>query len=303
MKKLPKKGVLNYRTVFLSDLHLGTKDSRVEELNLFISKINCRKLVLNGDIIDGWSLKRKGGWKISHTRFFRLILKKIEKESTKVIYTRGNHDDFLATALPLQFGKLRIAEKHIHKTKSGDRLLVVHGDCFDSFSTTHKWVAKIGGIGYENLLRLNRIYNNYRAFMGKEYFSLSKWVKSKVKGAVNHVNRFEEALVNMARENSCNGIVCGHIHVPADRMIKDIRYLNSGDWVESLTAVVEHLDGRLEVIDFPQFLEELKKEKARRRQPKASNPDTVGTSNGRKRRLSGIKRTTNKTIEEKLQLN
>ena len=245
-----------YRTVFLSDTHLGMRETGIQKLNHFLSHISCKTLVLNGDFIDGWALEGSGEWKKAHTRCVRLILKMVEKEKTKVIYLRGNHDDFLSRILPITFDRIKICEKYIHKGKER-KYLVLHGDCFDSFSTKRKWIARIGSIGYDNLMRFNRIYNKYRKFRGKKPFSLSAWAKAKVKSAVNHVHRYEDSLANMARKHECEGMICGHIHVAADRIIEDIHYLNSGDWVESNTAIVEDLRGQMQILDYKIFLRNL----------------------------------------------
>lgn len=251
-----KKTTLSYKTIFISDVHLGTEDCKIEEVNHFLKHTHCEKLVLNGDIIDGWSLARRGGWNEKHTRFVRLVLKKLEKRGTEVIYLRGNHDDILTRFLPLYFGKLRIVDEHIHEGTKGN-YLVVHGDGFDAVTINHKWLAVLGDIGYQTLLKINRVYNKYRAWRGKEYFSLSKAIKAKVKSAVSFVGKYEEQLQNFAAKRDCSGIICGHIHTPDDKMVGDIHYLNSGDWVESLTALVEYDDGRFEIIDYKEFCRRL----------------------------------------------
>jgi len=251
-----KKVKLKYRTIFLSDTHLGMRETGIRKLNNFLSHVSCKTLVLNGDFIDCWALEGSGEWKKAHTRCIRLILKMVEKEKTRVIYLRGNHDDFLSKFLPFTFDRIKICEKYIHKGKDR-KYLVLHGDCFDSFSTKHKWIARIGSIGYTNLMCFNRVYNKYRKFRGKKPFSLSAWAKAKVKSAVNHVHRYEDSLAEMARKHDCQGMICGHIHVAANRMINGIHYLNSGDWVESNTFIVEHKNGRLELITHDHFCKEL----------------------------------------------
>lgn len=272
---------LEYRSVFLSDTHLGMRETGIQKLNHFLSHISCKTLVLNGDFIDGWALEGSGEWKKADTRCVRLILKMVEKEKTKVIYLRGNHDDFLSRILPITFDRIKVCEKYIHKGKER-KYLVLHGDCFDSFSTKRKWIAKIGSVGYNNLMRFNRIYNKYRKFRGKKPFSLSAWAKAKVKSAVNHVHRYEDSLANMARKHKCEGMICGHIHVAADRIIEGIHYLNSGDWVESNTAIVEDLRGQMQVLDYKIFLRNLSliKEQA-----------TFVTSRSNKRKKFNIART------------
>ena len=251
-----KKTTLSYKTIILSDVHLGTEDCKIEEVNHFLKHTHCEKLILNGDIIDGWSLSRRGGWNEKHTRFIRLVLTKLEKRKTEVIYLRGNHDDILSRFLPLFLGKLRIVNEYIHTGDRGD-YLVVHGDGFDAVTMNHKWLALLGDIGYQSLLKLNRSYNKYRAWRGKEYFSLSKAIKARVKSAVNFVGKYEEQLQTFAAKRGCWGIICGHIHTPDNKMIGDTHYLNSGDWVESLTALVEYEDGRFEIIGYKEFCRRL----------------------------------------------
>lgn len=250
-----KKTVLRFRTVVLSDVHLGAPDCQVDKVNHFIKHIHCRKLILNGDIIDCWSLKRKGGWDRRHTRFIRLILKMLEKRKHfEVIYLRGNHDDLIAQFLPIHFDNFRMQEEYIHHTESGD-YLCVHGDVFDSVTQHTRFIAVAGDIGYQTLLKINRHYNRWRKWRGKEYFSLSKAIKAKVKSAVSYISRFEDQVVHMTHKRGCKGFICGHIHTPDNKYLQDVHYLNSGDWVESNTALVEHLDGTWEVLDYDLFVE------------------------------------------------
>lgn len=261
-EKSAKRPKYACRTVFLSDIHLGTPDSKADEVVEFLKHLRCEKLVLNGDIIDGWALQRGGKWSGRHSRVIRKILKMTEHDDTDVIYLRGNHDEILERFLPLAFGKIRFTKEHIHATAAGQRYLVVHGDGFDSVSTNHKWLASLGAVGYDFLLRVNRVYNLWRSWRGKEYFSLSKRVKAKVKSAVSFVDRYEELLQDLARLRKCDGIICGHIHTPEDKQVGDVHYLNSGDWVESLTAIIEHHDGRMELVTYEGFLEFTRKHAA-----------------------------------------
>ncbi|MEM7603349.1 MAG: UDP-2,3-diacylglucosamine diphosphatase, partial [Verrucomicrobiota bacterium] len=188
-----------YESIFISDVHLGTRDSKADEVIAFLKATRCKKLYLNGDIVDGWALRgSRGCWLPSHTRFVRTILKKIEKQDTEVIYLRGNHDDILDRFLPVTFGKLRVLDEIIHETPRGN-YLVVHGDGFDSVTTSRKWVAVAGSFGYELLLRINRLYNRWRVFRGKEYYSLSKRIKAKVKSAITFIDRYEDQLKEFAR--------------------------------------------------------------------------------------------------------
>lgn len=254
----------DYHSIFISDLHLGTRDSKAEEVIEFLKATRCRKLILNGDIVDGWALRGGGKWLPTHTKFVRTVLKKMEKQGTEVIYLRGNHDDILERFLPIDFGNLRIVDEYTHETPNGD-YFVVHGDGFDSVTTDHRWVAVAGAKGYELLLWVNRLYNRWRAFRGKEYYSLSKTIKAKVKSAVSFVDRFEEQLKELALVRGCSGIICGHIHTPADKRLEDgVHYLNSGDWVESLTAIVEKVPGEFELVHHREFMERRETEEAMR---------------------------------------
>ena len=264
VKTKGKRPKLRCRTVFLSDLHLGSADSKAEQVVEFLKHVRCRKLVLNGDIIDGWALKRGSRWTPRHSRVIRKILKMTERDDTEVIYLRGNHDEILERFLPLAFGRVRLVKEHIHESAAGRRYLVVHGDGFDSVSTHHKWLALLGAVGYDFLLCLNRHYNRWRAWRGKEYFSLSKNVKARVKSAVCFVDRYEELLQQLARHRRCDGIICGHIHTPEDKQVGDVHYLNSGDWVESLTAVIEHEDGRMELVGHSEFMRRMYAEEVQR---------------------------------------
>ena len=252
-----KRPVVSCRTVFLSDIHLGTPDSKAGEVVDFLKHLQCEKLVLNGDIIDGWALRRGTRWRSRHSRVIRKILKMAERDHTEVIYLRGNHDDILDRFLPLAFGRMKVAKEHIHKAANGLRYLVVHGDGFDSVSTNHRWLAWLGAIGYDYLLKVNRFYNRWRAWRGLEHYSLSKRVKARVKSAVSFVDQYEQLLQNLAVQRKCDGIICGHIHTPENKQIGRIHYLNSGDWVESLTAIIEHHDGTMELVQYDEFIARL----------------------------------------------
>ncbi|MBI5691856.1 MAG: UDP-2,3-diacylglucosamine diphosphatase [Verrucomicrobia bacterium] len=247
------KNLLRVRTVILSDVHLGTRDCKIAEVNHFLRHVRCETLILNGDIIDGWQLRRSGSWTKAHTRFVRLVLKMLEKRDTEVVYLRGNHDDVLAAFLPLEFEGLQVREDYVHESPAG-RYLVLHGDIFDTVTRNFVWLSHLGDYGYGLLLRINRAYNCWRTWRGKEYWSLSKAIKARVKSAVNHISNFESHLAALAVKRGCSGVICGHIHTPADKRLDGIHYLNSGDWVESLTAIVEHFDGRMEVVAFSDFV-------------------------------------------------
>jgi len=247
-----------YNTIVLSDLHLGNEYSKTAELTEFLREVNCKTLILNGDIIDGWQLKKsRGRWKKEHSDFFKIIMKMMENYHTNIIYIRGNHDDFIDHIAPFSFYNLSILKEYVHEF-NGKRYLVVHGDVFDSITTGFKWLAKLGDVGYTMLLRVNKIYNHYRAKRGLPYFSLSQSVKHMVKSAVSYISDFEMELVKIARNRNYDGVICGHIHQPANEMYDDIHYLNSGDWVESLTALLEHEDGTWEVYRYCEATEATK---------------------------------------------
>ncbi|GAB4488892.1 MAG: UDP-2,3-diacylglucosamine diphosphatase [Raineya sp.] len=239
----------HHKSIVISDVHLGASGSKTKQLIRFLKQNTCQTLILNGDIIDGWQLQRSGKWKRKHTRFFKLILKMIDRYKTKVIYIRGNHDDFLDQVLPLRIGHLFICKDYIYESV-GKRFYITHGDIFDSITTKLKFIAKLGDIGYNFLLWLNKKYNQYRAKKGLPYYSLSQKIKAKVKTAVSYIDDFERELANFARIKQCDGIICGHIHQPAMKEIEGVLYYNSGDWVESLTALTEDFQGNWELVHY-----------------------------------------------------
>ncbi|UBM58850.1 UDP-2,3-diacylglucosamine diphosphatase [Marinilongibacter aquaticus] len=238
----------HFKTIVMSDVHLGTSGSKAREATAFIKQYSCDTLILNGDIIDGWGLKKYGVWKKKHTAFLRAILKTIEKTDTKVHYIRGNHDDFLDQVLPFSIGANFRIIKEMTIESGGRQLYITHGDIFDLVTKKMKWLAHIGDIGYTFLLWVNKKYNHYRMAKGLPYYSLSQRVKQSIKMAVNYVSDFEEQLCEVARSKGCEGIICGHIHQPALKEINGIMYMNSGDWVENMSALVEDHDGNWEII-------------------------------------------------------
>jgi UDP-2,3-diacylglucosamine pyrophosphatase LpxH len=241
-----------YKTIVISDIHLGSSGSKAKEVNEFLKSNSCRQLILNGDIIDGWQLKKGGSWKKKHTGFFRAVLKMMDKYDTEVIYLRGNHDDFLDQIIPFKIGKQFSIRRDYILNSFGKKYLVIHGDIFDSITSHMKWLAYLGDIGYTFLLWVNKWYNQYRTWKGKPYFSLSQTIKQKVKLAVNFISDFEEKLAELALAKDTNGIICGHIHKPEIKQIGNITYMNSGDWVESLSALVETHQGEWKLIYFEQ---------------------------------------------------
>ncbi len=258
-----------YKTIVLSDIHLGTKGSKAKEVTNFLKESKCENLILNGDIIDGWQLKKTGKWKKKHTRFFKKIFNMMEMDGTKVTYLRGNHDDFLNQILPFRMANLVIEREMIYES-FGKKYYIVHGDVFDSITSSFKWIAKLGDVGYTFLLWVNFRYNQYRTKKGLPYYSLSQKIKAKVKSAVSYIDDFETKLADLARSKGYDGVICGHIHQPAQRTIKSILYLNSGDWVESMTALVEHESGEWEIKYYTEseaYLKSIQKRK------KKTNPE------------------------------
>ena len=246
MLQIPSKPQ-RFRAIFVSDLHLGTKRAQAEAFLDFLQKTDSEYLYLVGDIIDSWSLRKTWFWRQSHNDVVQKLLRKARK-GTKLIYIPGNHDENFRDFLNLRFGKVAVLEETVHTSAQGQRYLVLHGDKFDGVVCFAPWLAKLGDQAYEVSMSLNAMVNRVRRFFRLPYWSLSAFLKYKVKKAVEFLSRFEEAVVREARHRQCVGAICGHIHTPENRMIDGIHYLNDGDWVESCTALVEHFDGRFEII-------------------------------------------------------
>ena len=235
---------MKYQAIVVSDLHLGTKDSKAEEFIEFLEKHPTDLLILNGDIIDGWALNRGAKWKKQHTKVISKLLKLSNK--TQIIWIRGNHDEFLQEFMGNHFGGIEIREDYVLDIRNTvESYYIFHGDVIDIFITKYKWLSKIGAIGYDFALWLNRWYNKYRVWRKLPYQSISQKIKSGVKAATNYVNDFEVTALSMATKKGCHGVMCGHIHQPEDRMINGKRYLNSGDWVENMTAICVEDTGRI----------------------------------------------------------
>jgi len=245
------EGALRVRTAWISDLHLGTPGCRAHALLDFLRHLECDTLFLVGDIIDGWQLRRSWYWPQAHNDVVQKLLRKARK-GTRVILVPGNHDEFARKYAQHNFGGIDVVDEWIHETADGRRLWVTHGDLFDGVIQCAKWLALVGDNLYSFTLQLNRSLNSLRARLGLPYWSLSKYLKAKVKRAVSYVGDFEAALAREARRRGVHGVVCGHIHHAELREIDGILYANDGDWVESLTALVEHADGRLEIVDWAQ---------------------------------------------------
>lgn len=238
-----------YRTVFISDVHLGTRGCKAEFLLDFLRETECDTLYLVGDIIDGWRLRRGWYWPQAHNDVVQKLLRKARK-GTKVYFIPGNHDEFARSYTDNDFGSVTLLPEAVHETADGRRFLVIHGDAFDGVVLYAKWLALLGDWAYTLALTLNHWFNVIRRTFGLPYWSLSKYLKHKVKNAVSFIARYEEAMIEEARRRGFDGVVCGHIHHAEIRDIDGILYCNDGDWVESCTALVEHADGRLEIVDW-----------------------------------------------------
>ncbi len=243
--------IIRYRSVFISDIHLGTRGSRADFLADFLRRTSAEHIYLVGDIIDGWRLRRGWYWDRHHDDVINLLLRHA-RAGAKITYVPGNHDELVRRYLHLglEIAGVRFAEEAEHVTAAGERLLVIHGDQFDSVVRYAKLLAVLGDWAYTGALVLNRWFNIARARFGYPYWSLSAYLKRQVKEAVKAIDRFEVALAAEASARGFDGVVCGHIHHAEMRKVDDVLYINSGDWVESCTALVEHHDGRLELIDW-----------------------------------------------------
>ena len=237
------------RTIWISDVHLGTAGCKAEHLLDFLKCHESDTLYLVGDIIDAWQLKKSWYWRQSHNDVVQKLLRKARK-GTRVIYVPGNHDEPLRDYLEVSFGGIEVVGEAVHVTADGRKLLVIHGDLFDGVIQHAKWLAYLGDTLYTLILQLNHWYNHLRVRLGFPYWSLSQYLKHKVKNAVKFISKFEEALANEARRRRLDGVVCGHIHKAEIRDIGGILYCNDGDWVESLTALVETFEGELKIIEW-----------------------------------------------------
>ncbi len=236
------KNIKHHKTIVLSDIHLGSRWSKAIEVLNFLKRNSCDTLILCGDIIDGWSIMRGSRikWRRRHTRLIQYLLS--IQDRTKIIYVRGNHDDFLDRILPLKFSNMQIVKEYIHI--SGDsKYYVVHGDIYDKVTSTYKFISKLGDIGYSLLLFINHHYNKKRESRGLAYSPISKSIKNKVKKSISYIFDFENVISLIAKEKGCDGVICGHIHQVANKYVNSVHYMNSGDWVESLSALTEDMNG------------------------------------------------------------
>jgi UDP-2,3-diacylglucosamine pyrophosphatase LpxH len=243
---------MHYKSIFISDVHLGSKGCKADLLCEFLKENTSENLFLVGDIIDFWRLKRKFYWLQSHTDVIRKILK-ASKRGTKVTYVAGNHDDTFRALLPynVHFGDIELVNSCEYKAVNGKTYLVIHGDLFDGVLRTRlQWLYHFGDILYNILLSINIGVAKVRSWLNLPYWSLSAYLKNKTKEAVSYVNNFEDLIADYCKKRNVDGVICGHVHRAEMKTIKDIEYMNDGDWVESCTALVEHMDGRWEIIEW-----------------------------------------------------
>ncbi len=261
------EGRRKFRTIWISDVHLGTKGCNAELLIDFLDNVDSEIMYLVGDIIDGWRLKKKFYWPAAHNDIVWRILKRA-KRGTRIVYIPGNHDEMFRQFTGLSFGGVEIRRAAFHDTADGRRLMVLHGDEFDAVMLAHRWLAFVGDAAYTMMMALNRWVNSVRRCLDLPYWSLSKMAKHKVKNAVEFISRYEEVVARAAAQRGVDGVVCGHIHTAEFRDIDGIEYWNDGDWVEGCNALVEHEDGRMEILNWADEI-------ARREQAEA--PEVVET--------------------------
>ncbi|MGF7162070.1 UDP-2,3-diacylglucosamine pyrophosphatase LpxH [Rhodoligotrophos appendicifer] len=246
MNQMPTAS-FRYRTIWISDLHLGTRRAQTELLLNFLRHTESDTLYLVGDVVDNWALKKRWYWTQTHNDVIQKVLRKARK-GTKVIYIPGNHDEYFRDFVDARFGRISVQRQAMHIMADGKRYLVIHGDEFDGVVRYAKWLALLGDNAYGLSITINVVFNRVRRLFGLPYWSLSAYLKHKVKRAVEFVSRFETALVREARQRGADGVICGHVHTPQIRDIDGIHYCNDGDWVESCTALVESFSGKLEII-------------------------------------------------------
>ncbi|WP_170328511.1 UDP-2,3-diacylglucosamine diphosphatase [Ruegeria arenilitoris] len=239
----------NYRAIFISDVHLGTRGCRAALLADFLEKHDSAVLYLVGDIFDGWQIKRGWHWPSAHNDVVQCILGKAQK-GTRVVFIPGNHDEVMRRFPGIHFGGIEVKDHDTFVAANGKRYLVTHGDQFDTVIANAKWLAYLGDRAYATLIWLNPKINMVRRLWSRKYWSLSKWSKHQVKQAVNFIGKYEEVLSEDARQRGFDGVICGHIHHAAIRQIGDVHYVNTGDWVESCTAIVEDMHGALRLVDW-----------------------------------------------------
>lgn len=244
-----------FRSMFISDVHLGSKAAKAEFLIDFLRHHDADIIYLVGDIVDGWRLRRSWHWPQSHNDVVQKLLRKARKGAS-ITYIAGNHDEFARQFQGVHFGGIVVADRVTHETADGKRFLVIHGDQFDTVVHNARWLAYLGDYAYDAAMLVNRVVTRLRQLLGLPYWSFSSWAKVNVKKAVNFIGSFQTMLTEEARRSQVDGVICGHIHHAAIESYEDVQYINTGDWVESCTAVVEHFDGRMEILHWAHVLPE-----------------------------------------------
>ncbi len=255
MSKITRINPLHYRSIFISDVHLGFRGCQAALLLDFLQSTRCKDLYLVGDIIDLWQMRRGVYWPEAHNAVVRAVLD-LARNGTRIIFCPGNHDELIRAHLGTEFGNIVIRDEAVHETADGRRFLVLHGDRFDSVVQCGPWLARLGSDIYGYLLALNGVVNRVRRRLGLNYWSLAGYLKHRVKNAVSYIASFERAVAEEARRRGLDGMICGHIHHAEVRTLNGVLYCNCGDWVESCTALVEHHDGQLEVLRWTETLPE-----------------------------------------------
>ncbi len=241
----------HHRSIWISDVHLGTSGAKAEQLCDFLKYNTCETLYLVGDIIDGWRMKNRAYWPQQHINVVRRILTR-SKRGTKIVYITGNHDEFLRRYSGMSFGNIHLVDEYIHHSPNGKQYWVVHGDAFDAVVFNKKWLAMIGDVAYDSLFKINTWFNHARRALGMRQWSLSAYLKNKVRNAFSIISNYETTLADECKKRELDGVICGHIHHPEVKEINDIQYANCGDWVESCSALVEDKQGHLQIVQWPQ---------------------------------------------------
>ncbi|MBN7759654.1 UDP-2,3-diacylglucosamine diphosphatase [Nitratireductor aquibiodomus] len=243
-----------FRALFISDIHLGSKPAKAEFLIDFLRYHDAEQIYLVGDIVDGWRLKRSWHWPAAHNDVVQKLLRKARK-GTEITYIAGNHDEFLRSFQGVHFGGIVVADRVIHEAADGRKFLVIHGDQFDQVVHNVRWLAYLGDKAYDLAIVVNRVIARVRRILGRPYWSFSSWAKIKVKKAIKFISSFQDVLAQEAQRSEVDGVICGHIHHAAMEDIRGVTYMNTGDWVESCTALAENFDGSFEIITWAQILE------------------------------------------------
>ena len=266
---------MSYRSIWISDVHLGTKHAQVEALLQFLRDSECRYLYIVGDFFDGWQLRSKWHWEDSYNVLIQKLLRKSRKD-TRIVYITGNHDEFLEQFLNVTFGAVLLAREAVHTAADGKRYLVLHGHQFDGLTHFNRLLDRVGTRLYDWILDFNLYFNRLRRSFGFGYWSVAAYLKSKAKAAMKYVGDYEDAIIQLARKQNVQGVICGHIHRPEIKMVGDITYLNCGDWVESCTALVEDHHGKIQLHYFHENNAE-----HTRRGPGPYDPGDRGQGSGR----------------------